>query len=47
MSKYVLAAFLLLYGATVIFKTEIPTWVLGVVALGAGLTCLVDGVRGK
>jgi hypothetical protein len=47
MSKYAVAAFLLLYGVTIILKTEIPMWVNGVVALGAGLVCLADGFKSK
>ncbi len=45
MTKYALSAFLLLYGITVIFHPSIPEWVLGLVALGAGLICLVEGIR--
>ena len=42
MTKYALAAFLLLFGVVTIFNTEIPKWVLGVVALAAGVVCVVD-----
>ena len=45
MSKYLLAAFLLLYGIEVIFHPSIPGWVLGLVALAAGALILVEGLR--
>lgn len=47
MAKYVLAAFLLLYGVIVIFDPAIPKWVLGLVALAAGVVILVEGIRTK
>jgi hypothetical protein len=43
LKNYVLAAFLLLFGVTAIISTEIPKWVVGVVAVAAGLACLSDG----
>ena len=42
MSTYLLAAYLLLVGITVIFHTAIPGWVAGVLAIGAGLLLLVE-----
>lgn len=37
-----LAAFLLLYGATIIFGAAIPPWVSGVLALAAGILLLIE-----
>ncbi len=45
MTKFALALFLLLYGTFIIFHPSIPEWVLGIIAIIAGLLCLMDGVR--
>lgn len=37
----VLAAFLLLFGFTLIISTAIPGWVVGVLAIAAGILLLV------
>jgi hypothetical protein len=42
MSTYVLAAFLLVFGVTLIISTQIPDWVAGVLAIAAGILLLVD-----
>jgi uncharacterized membrane protein len=47
LSKYAIGAFLLLYAITVLVETKIPNWVLGVVALAAGLICVVEAVAVK
>ncbi len=47
MSKYALAGFLLLYGLSALIETKIPGWVLGVVALIAGVEVIVSGLIKK
>lgn len=42
MSTFLLAAFLLLFGIMNLFQTSIPTWVLGLFALAAGIMLLVS-----
>jgi hypothetical protein len=42
MSMYVLAAYLLLVGISIIFHPDIPAWVTGLLALAAGLFILVE-----
>jgi len=43
MSKYAVAAFMLLFGIDILFHPEIPKWVIGLVAIGAGLLLLAEG----
>jgi len=45
MSKYALAAFLFLYGTTVIFNTYVPTSVVGVVAWAAAAALVLEGIK--
>ena len=43
MSTFILAGFLILFGVMHIISTSIPLWVLGVVAIVAGLALLFEG----
>jgi len=47
MSKYALSAYLLLTGVTLLIATQIPPWVVGAVALFAGLTLAGDALKSK
>lgn len=42
MSNYVLGGYLILVGIVTLFRTEIPTWVVGVAALAAGAAIIVE-----
>jgi hypothetical protein len=42
MSTFLLAAYLLLVGITIIFHAAIPGWVAGVLAIAAGLLLLIE-----
>jgi hypothetical protein len=42
MSTYLVAAFLLLFGIDNLFKPAIPSWVLGLLACGAGLVLVAE-----
>ena len=46
MSTFLLAAFLLLYGVNIVFGSNIPGWVLGVLAIAAGLLLLIERTWG-
>jgi hypothetical protein len=45
MSKYALAAFLFLYGITVILNTYVPASVVGVLAWAAAAALLIEAVK--
>lgn len=45
MSKYGIAVFLILYGATSLITTYVPPWLVGLVALAAGLTSIVESIK--
>lgn len=38
-----IALFLILFGITALVSTSIPAWVTGLLALLAGIACLVEG----
>ena len=42
MSSYILGAYLLLVGIVTIFHADIPPWVVGLVALAAGIVVIVE-----
>ena len=46
MSTYLLAAFLLLYGVNIVLGSNIPGWVLGCLAIAAGLLLLIERTWG-
>jgi hypothetical protein len=46
-STFALTAFLVVFGIMNLFHTEIPTWVLGLLALGAGTAILFDRFNKK
>ena len=41
MANYLLAAFLIIFGLTLLIGLGIPTWVTGLLAVGAGILLLV------
>lgn len=41
MANYVLAAFLIVFGLSTLFSVAIPMWVVGLLALAAGILLLV------
>lgn len=45
MSTYLLAGFFLLFGVMNVAKTEIPSWVLGAVAIVAALSLVKDALE--
>jgi uncharacterized membrane protein len=45
MSRYTTASFFLLYGLTVLLTTNIPPWLVGCVAIVAGLTIVVESLK--
>ncbi len=46
MSKIAIGVFLMYYGVTLLVNTNLPPWMTGVLGLGAGLVCLLEGVKG-
>ncbi len=41
MANYFLAAFLIIFGATLLIGLAIPGWVTGILAVGAGILLLI------
>lgn len=41
MANYVLAAFLIVFGLTTLLSVAIPMWVIGLLALAAGILLLI------
>lgn len=41
MSTYLLAAYLILAGIVTVFNTSIPSWLIGLLALSAGVATLI------
>ena len=47
MSTYILSAYLVLLGVTELVTTQVPVWVVGLLALAAGVVLAVEKLTGK